>query len=381
MEGKSPLSYKIYRSIHDIDSGIWNGLNHEDKTCLSTPFLQALEDAPPPGMKFLYGIFFYGGRPVGIAVFQLLPLRMNMVRRNLRPEKALKSKGRGIYLLICGNTLLSGEYGFVYSTSLETGKFINALDDALKEIRRTSPPSIHILCSLIKDMCPQNAACPAIFHRKYYGFSLSPNMMIRNLDRFSDFFEFRNSMKSKYRRNVKAIENRGADLIRKDLSLAEIKANRLQIYDLYFQVHQKATFRICTLHPYFFERLKEKLPERFTLTAYYQNKKMLAFTTRIQSHKGRLMEGYTHGLLQSMNKSLALYQNILLDDIKTAMDRRIPHINLGRTSIGMKSAFGAETEPLYVFACIKKPLIEGVILPHLEMAIPDSEPCRRPFAQ
>lgn len=381
MKVENPIHYSIYQSVKDIDPEIWNPLNHEDKTCLGIPYLQAQEEAPPPGMKFFYGVFTWKERPAGIAVFQLLPLRQYMIRKNIRKKRVLKSPGKGFYLLICGNALLSGEYGYAHLPFIDSGNFITSLDRAIKEIRSMLPHYTHILSTLIKDTLPQSPACPAIFGQRYYGFSLSPNLIIKDLDRFSDYSEFKKSMKGKYRRNLESGEKRGTELIRKELTVGEIRANRLRIYDLYFQVHQKARFRICTLHPQFFEKLKERLPGKFTLTAYHHKGEMVAFTTRILSHYGNVMEGYSHGLQQKINKDFALYQNILLDDIKTAIDLGIPRINMGRTSIGMKSALGAVPEPMFVFARINKPFVEGVLLPHIEAILPEPEPCRRPFAQ
>ena len=97
------------------------------------------------------------------------------------------------------------------------------------------------------------------------------------------------------------------------------------------------------------------------MTGYFINDCMIGFTTRV--FYKNILEGYLHGIDYSINKRYALYENILYDDVKAAIENRASRLNLGTTALGMKSAVGAVPVPMKSYLKFKNHAINKVINP------------------
>jgi hypothetical protein len=377
MAGQDQTNFTIFRTIKEIDQTIWDSTNIPAKICLSYNYLSALEQASPAGMHFRYAVIYKNRLPAGIAVFQLLSLVPRIISKKIKSIDFKKKTRVGFHLLICGNGLNSGEYA--YSKSINSAEFFGILKKVIKQVKSDFDPRYHIIGTIIKDTRVDSDDNQLIQNQQFYPFSPLPNMVIPNLAEFQDMEHYIAAMKNKYRSRIRSTLKKGAIMERRDLSLPEIIKYRDLIYQLYLEVHNRSRFRLTTLNPQVFEKWKEQLGEDYTLTGYFIREKMIAFTTRFFSKTNCLLEGDTHGLAYSLNKTYEIYQNILLDDIKAGIKRKVEKISFGRTSIAMKSSVGATPEPLTFFARINLPLTNKLFMPWLQQIKIKNEYCRNPF--
>jgi hypothetical protein len=86
--------------------------------------------------------------------------------------------------------------------------------------------------------------------------------------------------------------------------------------------------------------LKQNLSDDFEFVGYFVEQQLVGFTCSI--FWGDNLEGHTIGLDYEFNNKYAVYQNILYDDIDTAIKRGKKRVVFGRTALEIKSGVGAE---------------------------------------
>ena len=382
----SGFSFNIFDSIASTPIDCWDNTNASKDIFLSTAYLCALEKAPPENMKFKYAIISKENIPVGIAYFQILELNHRLHKSPLQLLDAnKKSVLRNIHekiadtatfrLLICGNALISGEHGFSLPT-ISDDLALHVIAEITYLLKKSLTP--HISVTLIKDIQKKDALIKNVLLQfGYYAFDAGPNMVVPIRDSWKTFDEYLKEMKSKYRKRVTSAIKKGTTIKRINLSLDEIILYRDELFTLYCQVVKKSNFKTFILSPDFFIELKKQLGENFVCEGYFLNSKMVGFTTRI--FNGDILEGYSHGVRYERNKEFELYQNFLLDDVKTAISERSMYINTGRTSVAMKSSIGAVPSEMVCYMRFSGKISNQFVKPLFFFIKPSNEYCRNPF--
>ncbi|MBI9097686.1 MAG: N-acetyltransferase [Spirochaetaceae bacterium] len=394
LHGRKPssgLNINLYETVAQIPSDEWNSVN-QDNVLLSPEYLKAVEDTSPKGMKSYYAIHYENSKPVMISYYQMLKVN-RALHEKISPEPEVSTRNfivrihdsfaekLNFNMLICGNALLSGENGFSYLPGLDRETVYLGISESLRRIKDRLKGESTIDIILIKDFSVKNEGPGDIFPRFHFQkFSSGPNMVVPIRKEWHSFEDYTKSMKSKYRRRVKSSLKKGRDLIKKSLTYEELSDStiRKEIYELYLEVVNRAKFKLFALDIDFFAGLKKQLQDNFMFDLYYAEKRIVGFTTRI--FNGDVMEGYTHGIKYDLNRRYELYQNILYDDIKVAIENKCTQINLGRTSIAMKSSVGAIADELTFFISLKNPVSNHILKAIKFFLKPSSEICRNPFA-
>jgi hypothetical protein len=382
----SGCSFAFFDSIGQLPSEIWDKMNDKDDIFLSSIYLEALEQAPPTNMSFKYAIISKENVPVGIAYFQILELNH---RLHKSPLELLAPKNKSplrdfhdtladtatVRLLICGNALLSGEHGFSMPRFSKESA-LPVIAEIAYTIRKSFTPRISV--TLIKDLYKQQGEHPNALSRfGYYSFDAGPNMVIPLRKNWTTFDDYLKEMKPKYRKRATSAIKKGSTIRRKSLGLDEIMERRDELYALYCQVVNNAKFKIFFLSPDYYIELKKRLGEKFVCDGYLLNETLIGFTTRI--FNGAVMEGYSHGFRYERNKEFELYQNFMLDDVKTAISARSSCVIMGRTSIAMKSSIGAIPNDMVCHLRFSGKLSNHLARPLFFFIKPANEYCRNPF--
>jgi hypothetical protein len=387
--GKPPatgFSFALFNSASQLPKDIWNKGTISRDIFLSSAYLTALEQAPPPNMQFRYAIISDKNIPVGIAYFQILELNHRLHRPPSRLfDKDKQSFFREIHdkiadtatlrLLICGNALLSGEHGFSFMPGYQE-LALQAIAEISFDLRKSIPG--HISVTLIKDFYNQgHLPHKNLLRYGYYSFDAGPNMVVPIRKSWLTFDHYLNEMKPKYRKRVVSALKKGSPVKPRPLTLDEMVRFKQKIYDLYCRMANKAKFKSFVLSPDFFIALKKQLGESFACEGYFLGPDMIGFTTRIIN--GVSIEGYSHGVNYETSKQYEVYQNILLDDVKAALSFNAEAINTGRTSIAMKSSIGAIPRDMTCYMRFSGRLSNHLIKPLFYFIKPPNEPWRNPF--
>ena len=110
---------------------------------------------------------------------------------------------------------------------------------------------------------------------------------------------------------------------------------------------------MASLSANYFVEMKNVLGDKFCFMAYYHNDKLIGFRTSFILENS--IEAHFIGLDYEVNKTLELYQNILYDYVKEAIDNNFKQLFLGRTASEIKSTVGAEAHQLTCYIRHRNP--------------------------
>ncbi len=332
------------------------------------PYLRAIENAAGEHEQSRYVLMYKNKIPVAAAIFNIV-LFTGQDYRSLNDssqklgklKNAIKDKAK-LRVLVCGHTHISGDHGFIYSSDISYEEAYHALADACYQIRRSEKLRGSIKLQLIKDFYEEafkTSGHLAVF--KYRQFKVDPNMILKIRAEWSSFDAYLSAMNTKYRKKARSIIKQGIVLERKSLTVAEIESNFDSIQTLYLNVANKAKVRINHFDTSYLLQLKLNLKEDFELTAYYLNSNIVGFSTMI--FWGNNCEAHAIGINYNFNSEYAIYQNILYDDVRVAIDRKRGKLILGRTAMEMKSNIGAEPSEMCCYVRHSGPLLNRAFKP------------------
>lgn len=343
-------SYHIYSSVSQLPEN-WNTLA-VSTIFLSKEYLTILEKSAPVNMSCHFIGIFEKETLVGIAVSQFLDL--NQLESFGERDKCIKSSVRNSlfknfcsHILLIGNNTLTGQNAFIISENANPTEVLKTLQKAvvaLKTIFKAKGKKVH-MCGL-KDFCKEELNTLEIPEFKpYLRFFTQPNMIFSVRDNWKKEDDYVAALSKKYRDQYKRARKKAIGLVKKQLSLEEIKEQEEVIYDLYHHVAKSAPFNTFFLPRNHFAVFKEQLQENFLFYGYFENEKLIGFNTLIKN--GTDLDTYFLGYDDSIQREKMLYLNMLYDMIGYAIKEGFETIIFARTALEIKSSVGAKPLKMY----------------------------------
>ena len=347
---KNSYSYQIYSSASQLPEN-WNELAVAT-IFLSKEYLAILEKSAPVNMSCHFIGLFEKETLVGIAVSQFLDL--NQLDSFGERDQCIKSLIRNVvfknfcsHILLIGNNTLTGQNAFVISENSNPTEVVKTLQKAvlaLKAIFKAKGKKVH-MCGL-KDFCEEELNSLEIPEFKpYLQFSTQPNMIFTVRDHWKTEEDYVAALSKKYRDQYKRARKKATGLVKKQLSLEEIKSQEEVIYDLYYHVAKSAPFNTFFLPKNHFAVFKEQLQENFLFYGYFENDKLIGFNTLIKN--GSDLDTYFLGYDDSVQREKMLYLNMLYDMIGYAIKEQFKTVIFARTALEIKSSVGATPLKMY----------------------------------
>jgi predicted N-acyltransferase len=367
----SELGISIFDSINYVSESEWSKVVPEDRVLMRHPYLRAIENSSGKNHQSRYVLIYKNNVPVAAAIFNIVLLTgedYGSIKDELGKFEKLTStiKDRAkLRVLVCGHTHISGNHGFIYSSELSPKEAYHALADACYRIRRAEKLNGKINIQLIKDFYEgefENAKQLLAF--KYHQFKVDPNMIVKIRPEWNSFDDYLNAMNTKYRKKALSVIKQSANLERRSLTVTEIESNFHAIQKLYLNVANKAKVRINHFDTSYFIQLKINLPDAFDLIGYYHHGEMVGFSTSILW--GDNSEAHAIGINYDLNNEFSIYQNILYDYVKAAIEKKTSKLILGRTAMEMKSNFGAEPFEMCCYVRASGPFLNRAFKPVFE---------------
>lgn len=357
-------SIQIAKSIETVQA-LWSQLAPKDNLFLQYTYLSLLEQFPPDKMQFRYLIFYKNGQPIGISYQQIYHLNVEESLQQKEEEpvpsyciiklltnsiKKWLIKRADFNLLVCGNLLLTGEYGFHFQGGINKSEAAKLVHDGMESLQQVlDKEQTKISIYFIKDYTLSEVApIQATLEKElFHSFQMQPCMCMDVRPHWNSFEDYLADMSSKYRVRAKRARKKGKAIIKKTLSLEEIQENEARLYELYQQVAEGAGFNAFLLHPQYFTALKRFLGDQYKLTAYYIDDQLVAFYTSI--FNGSIMDAHFLGVDTDYNRAHQVYLNILYDLVNTAIEHGSQHIDFARTALEIKSSVGAVAKDMLCF--------------------------------
>ncbi len=385
-KNSSKSAISIFNSINDIAPEEWNAVVPTEKTLMLQPYLRAIENSAQAGEQSRYVLIHKKNKPVAAAVFNIVLLTGEDYRLKITecgPVNRLKNSLKGktkLRVLVCGHTHISGDHGFVYSQAISAAEAYSALADACQEISQSEKSRGNIDLVLIKDFYEDELdASASLEDFKYRPFQVDPNMILTLRPGWNEFDDYLNSMSSKYRKKAISTIKQGSTVQRRSLTKAEIESNFVKIQQLYENVTNKAKVRLNHFNTTYFIQLKLQLKDDFELTGYYLDNELIGFSTVIYWDNN--CEAHSIGMNYDFNTPYALYQNMLYDQVRSAIAKKKSKLILGRTAMEMKSNFGAEPYEMCCYVRHSGPFINKALKPVFNYIKQTEWTQRRPFKE
>lgn len=374
--------YKI-DFYNSLDKTIFWEQNLGESIFEKEPFLNANVIANKD-IKYVFTEIVKNDKLIAKLLIQVIPFEGNELKNYLSEDVSCLVKATietvlekvSWKLAVIGNLFISGDNGQYWQTGMsESEKF-----EILKQVSRLLRKTKEIDSVLISEVdYEESKCCKPLQDNGFKLFEIEPELFIDIPKHWKIFDDYLNDMKSKYRVRTKKVL-KDSDLLEiKLLSAEEIQANHVQIQKLYKNVTNKIGFKLAEVSDNYFYNLKLILKDDFTFTAYYLKGKMIGFINTINSND--LLEVHLIGLDYDVNKSLSLYQRILYDCIKEAIDKNMNHINFGKTATTIKTTVGAT--PKRAFALLKHSnKVSNIgIKPFFKFLKPEPIESRNPFKE
>jgi predicted N-acyltransferase len=376
----------IFNSIDEVAQDEWNAIVPKEKALMRLPYLRAIENSAQGGEQSRYVLIYKNEKPVAVAVFNIVLLTgedYRLATSECSPMDRLKNSIKGktkLRVLVCGHTHISGDHGFTYSDSISAEEAYSALSGACQEISKSEKSQGNIDLILIKDFYEgEFEASSSLVDFKYRNFQVDPNMILSVRPEWKEFDDYINAMSSKYRKKAVSTIKQGIALERRSLTAGEIEASFDKIQQLYANVTNKAKVRLNHFDTTYFIQLKLQLQDDFELIGYYLNGELVGFNTTI--YWGNNCEAHAIGMDYDFNALYALYQNMLYDQVSSAISKKKSKLILGRTAMEMKSNFGAEPYEMCCYVRHSGPLINKALKPVFNYIKQTQWTQRRPFKE
>lgn len=350
----SRLGFAVYDSVHYVSENEWNAIVPETKGLMRIPYLKAIENSSNEDERFKYVLMYDGKKVVAAAVFTIVVVSgKDYGSREATDSKLGKMKGTlkektKLKMLICGLTHISGDHGFHYSPEISPEEAYHALADVTYQIRNSEKLRGSVHLQLIKDFYEdQSIPSEQLKVFNYRKFKLDPNMFLPIRPEWQTFEDYQSALKSKYRTRMRDMYKRGNALEKRSLSTEQIEAHFDRIQELYDNVANKAKMKINHYDTSYFVELKRNMNDDFELTGYFLDGNMVGFRTNL--FWGEHCEAHSVGVDYTFNTEYVVYQQLLADTVKRAIERKKTNVIFGRTAMEMKSNLGAVPVDMYCY--------------------------------
>lgn len=394
---ENQLSFVVFDSADEVEKNHWNEVLQDRNLFLDLNYLKTLDGLSPKNFQSRYIIIYKHAAPYAIAYFQVIDFQAGAFGELLDSKiNSLKSKRAQLFekyidqnkeeiimrLLTCGNNVVSGEHAFLFKEKLQKAEEFKIIEDLIERVSSKEKLRGKVSAVLVKDFespVLQKAKC--FFSRdKYIEFSVEPNMVVdipENINSVNDYIAL---FSKKYRNRAKAILKNAANIEVKTLTEEELKKENKNIYKLYEQVFNHAKFKLVKLPETYFLDCKRNFGDRFTVTTFYYNNKLVAFTSGIDITEDCL-EAHYIGFDYELNKEIDLYQNILYNFLGQAITLKKRKLNLGRTAGEIKSTIGAHAQELTCYIKPQNTVSRLVLKPFINFLQPSEWVPRNPFKE
>lgn len=389
---KTGFTFEIFHHIGDLGEN-WVLAAPNDNSFLQFPFLKAIENAPPNGMRFAYLVFYQKEKPFGVAYCQITPFRVGesvqtadekdkypcLVRAFGRIVRNLVAdKNRN--LLVCGNLLLTGEHGFHFPETLDKEIAFDILEEALIITQNElEAKGVNIDGIFIKDISEEHRApVKVLVDRKFSEFTFHPNMVLELRENWLTFEDYMDDISSKYKVRARKAFKCLDGIVTRELTENEIFSLKDEFHRLYKSVVDNQDFNMVSLNESYLPNLRSHLGEQFRIFGYFLNDELIGFFTTISNHHE--LEAHFLGFKAELNREYHIYHNMLFDILKLGIEERFKRIVYARTAMEIKSTLGAVPNEMLCYIRASNRLTNKVLPPIVEYLKPSSDwVARNPF--
>jgi len=320
---------------------------------VESTYLRLLEESGPQGYNYFYVILKEGDDIRGLLYCQHKTIELGKdFRAHTHSDKLWEKVKVALTkfafnrinheMLICGNVLLTGEYGIRLDQDLKPDSS-ELIPEILNEVRQyiRKYKKKRIQSTLLKDFYTDGPLKDMNFPAKSYTrFKVQPDMIVTIRENWQSYDDFLATVKSKYRVKFKKVKKKGKDLSFLTMDEEQALKYNSEMYSMYKDTADRAAFSMFLLDENYFGRLKQTFGDKLILRGVFLGDQMVAFFTYLRNDK--IGDAHFLGYNVQLNGRYQIYFNILLKLLETAIEDGAKYLNLSRTALEIKSSVGAD---------------------------------------
>ena len=353
----------VFNSVADIPTIVWKELNCAHNLYFSSNYLEALEKHNSH-LSFYYIVLKNENeKAIALANVQIINFQLEGIEKDtssifkkitsIGKRLTIIPKEKPLKIINCGNTFVSGEHGIFIKKGENKRLILRKISKGILHHTENSNQKNPIDIFMMKDFMTESLPITKeLISMGYYAFNIEPNLILKINPKWRNFEDYLTELKTKFRVKAKKAMKLSNDLVTKEISVLNFDEHLLKMTELYRKVVTKAAFNLGEFNLQTYKSLKAKLGHSYILKSYWIDDKMVGFMSGM-INKNHL-DAHFVGIDYELNKQYAIYQRMLYDYIKTAIDNKIEVLNFGRTASEIKSSVGAEPQDLTVYIRHKK---------------------------
>jgi predicted N-acyltransferase len=374
-------SIQIFESISLIEPNKWNSINEHNSFYQKHEFLEVIERIHKD-LLFRYVLITKEDKIIAALYVQLLNFSYkNLVNYSDDSSSGLKGKFKKFIarknskLLNLGNVFFTGDKGVICQQEELVIPHIPEIFKAIHRSFTVKKPTAFLIANIyLQDEEKCIDFCSSAFHP----FNTEPDMFMTVSPNWNVFEDYLNDLSSKYRVRARKVLLVSEQVIMKELSAEEITATKQQMQGLYDNVMNHVAFNMAVLNIDFFEEMKKLYGNQCTVLGYYLNNELVSFACLFHVDVNILHVHYI-GLNYEINKLFKLYNRMLLDFVKFAIEKGKKNIHFGRTATEIKTTIGAEPKALHAYLKMSNSLVNSTLPYFLKRIKPAEFIIRNPF--
>jgi hypothetical protein len=381
------LSNKIYTTVTEIPEKDWNSVVAERNVYLSLPYLKALETAMSPKMGFYYALSFNEKKEAVLASsFQVVPFEdkrkayteeLCLVANHISNISKKIMNVSNLNVLVCGDVFCNGENGFLWN-NITPEQAIEGVQEVVAILKKKKEVKEKAAMTLFKEFWPTSTKYTDELKKfNYRELMLDVNMVLDIHPDWKTMEDYLQSMKTKFRTKAKSVFKKSDKLEMRSFSVEEIEGHKELITKLFGNVLAKSDFGYGTLTTEALINFKRELGDKFILQGFLLEGKLVGFSTSFLN--GENMEATYVGMDYEFNEQYAVYQRMLYNYVRLAIDNGAKQLQLGRTSELLKSSLGALPTNMKLYVRHQKSFPNLLLKPIINSISPSKFELRKPF--
>jgi hypothetical protein len=303
-------------------------------------------------MKFRYVCLMANEKAIGVMYYQIIERSLaDSLQGSGLIKKSLASLFK-THMMISGNTLVTGEYGYHFMQSIDNAEVFKIVDEVSDLVKgELKKEKIKVGAHLKKDYAPVHVP-EDLSQSDYTLFQVQPNMHMDFLPEWKNFDGYLAALKSKYRVRLKRARKKSASLIKRELQIEDIEQHKEIMYSYYLETVDGAGFNLFHLNKDYNLSLKAEFGDKFKVWGYFEKdesgvEKLIGYYTLLVNYNE--LDAHFLGYNHKKNAQYQTYFNFLIDMVEYGVNKGYKSINMSRTALEIKSSVGAQPQELKVF--------------------------------
>jgi hypothetical protein len=377
----SDFSFQMYAALSGIDQDLWDSIDLNKPFFQSHAFLSAIENIHPE-IQFRYVLVYKEGQVIAALYTQLLDFSFkNLVNYSEKTSNFLKVTFRNYMaekktkLLNLGNVFFTGDKGIICKSEGLLLPYIPQIFHKIYQSFKKNKPSAFLIANIYLE---DEKKCLSFYNNAFHPFVTDPDIFMSIDSAWKDFGGYMDALSSKYRVRAKKVLTVSTGITSKNFSSEELRFHKTDLLKLYNNVVNHVAFNMAVLNIDFFEEMKSVYRERCSILGYFKDNELVSFVCLFNVDVDTMHVHYI-GLDYGLNSEFKIYNRMLLDFVRIAIENKKKYIHFGRTATEIKTTIGAVPKPLHAYIKMNNGLVNASLPYFLKRIRPPEYTARNPF--